>query len=485
MRFSFGGSVATQVPANFGQYDATISKNKRKAPDGILRSEDSELTPVQRRKLLSAARDMPRNFALAAWMIRKHLDYVSSFSFRSTSGSDKIDNKVEAFVKKWSKAANCDVAGRHPLRRIIRLAEARRTVDGDVFLMRMADGRLQAIEGDRVRTPEGGMPDFLKSATMLHGVLLAAAGRAKSYCVCRRMRGSDQLGGNSSMVFERLVPAQNIIHHGYFDRFDQVRGISPLAPALNTLRDTYEGFDLALAKLKVSQMFGLVFYREAADSLGNISELPADDDEEEEEEADSENPRYKVDFGAGPQALDLDAGDKAEFLESKNPSSEFQSFTRTMISVAMKALDIPFTFYDETASNYNGSRQASNQYEHSAEEKRADNKDLLDDVTRWRLEMAIDNGEPGLDGVRKEDLIFDHIPRGNPWLDPLKEVQADIAAVGSCLTSRQRSLKSMGVDFYDVARELAAEKKFLEGLGLPSSVGPANAIVVPEDNQTK
>jgi len=68
-------------------YDAVESKNRRQAPTGRLRSEDKELLPHQRRKLTSASRDIHRNFTIAAWAIRKHLDYVSTFSFQSRTGS--------------------------------------------------------------------------------------------------------------------------------------------------------------------------------------------------------------------------------------------------------------------------------------------------------------------------------------------------------------------------------------------------------------
>jgi len=103
-------------------------------------------------------------------------------------------------------------------------------------------------------------------------------------------------------------------HFGYFDRFDQVRGVSPMAAGVNTLRDTYEGFDYALAKMKVSQLFGLAFFREKSDPVDQPS--PSDDD----------GAGYEVDFGRGPVLLDLDPGDRAEFLESKSPATEFQQF---------------------------------------------------------------------------------------------------------------------------------------------------------------
>ena len=74
-------------------------KNKRQAPTGLLRSEDAELLPNDRRKLLSASRDLHRNFSFAAWMIRRHLDYVSSFSFQCRSGNPALDGQVERLMR--------------------------------------------------------------------------------------------------------------------------------------------------------------------------------------------------------------------------------------------------------------------------------------------------------------------------------------------------------------------------------------------------
>ena len=73
-----------------------------------------------------------------------------------------------------------------------------------------------------------------------------------------------------------------------------------------------------------------------------------------------------------------DPGDRAEFLESKSPSTEFQAFSQVMVSVALKALDIPYSFYAENFTNYSGARQALLQYEQSAKIKRMDLQALLD-----------------------------------------------------------------------------------------------------------
>jgi len=108
------GRFLAATATRFG-YDAVEAKNRRQAPTGRLRSEDKELLPHQRRKLTSAARDIHRNFTIAAWAIRKHLDYVSTFSFQSRTGSADLDGRIEDLMAWWSRPANCDVAGRHSL----------------------------------------------------------------------------------------------------------------------------------------------------------------------------------------------------------------------------------------------------------------------------------------------------------------------------------------------------------------------------------
>ena len=62
--------------------------------------------------------------------------------------------------------------------------------------------------------------------------------------------------------------------------------------------------------------------------------------------------------------------------------------------------------------------------------------------------------------------------------DPLKEINADIAAIGACLSSRTRRLREQGLDFYDVADELAAENEYLKGLGLPVNLQATNAELI-------
>ena len=434
-------------------YDAAESNTQRQQPSITLKSTDNLLTPTKRKRLQSKARHLQENFSIAAWAIRRHLDYVSSFSFQAQTGNPALDFELEQLVEWYSRADNCDVTGRHTLPRLIRLAEERRTVDGDVFLVKLSNGRLQAIEGDRVRDPERANGNATSRVRWVHGVRLGASGRPRSIAVHKRTdRGTYE--------HERNVPARNFYQLGYYDRFDQVRGVSPLAPAIKTFQDVYEGFDFALAKMKVAQLLGLVFYREAAEPV-TLPSATSDD----EAPTDPAGNSYAIDFGKGPIALDLDPGDKAEFIEPKTPPAEFQNFSTVMIAAALKSLDIPLSMYDEAHTNYSGARSALIHYQRSVKTKADHLREILNRITGWRIRMAIAEGD--LLVPAGASLRFDWIPAGVPWFDPTKEIAGDIAAINAGLTTRSQVIKERhGRDFRDVIDQLASEQEYINAAGL-------------------
>lgn len=460
--FSFdtlGGAAPTQLT-----YDAIDPKNKRKPRASLLRSEDAEADEGGRRKLVGGSRDLVRNFTIARWMVRRHLDYVSDFSFKAKTGNRELDKAWEAEVAAASTKTAYDVANRHSRPKAMRIAEACRTIDGDVLNVRMADGRTQWIEGDRLRDSND-LPAGVDRSSMVKGVLVDKASAALAYAVHKRGRGTSAADTGGSFTFERMVPAANAYLHGYFEnRFDQVRGLSPLVTAMNELTDTYENFDYARAKMKVSQLYAMAIFREAAG-----------DDQDFNTRQSEDGSGYEVDFGRGPVLLDLDPGDKAEVLESKTPSTEFQSFGEMVIAVSLKALDIPYSFYAENFTNYSGSRGARLDYEKSCKSKRDDNRDYLNWWLGWRTQLMLLDGKfPGADLAAFRGVW---IATGIPWVDPLKEVLGSKEELAIACTSRTRILMERGEDFDDVVDELEYEQKRLAAAGLPTNLATDNAVI--------
>lgn len=469
-------NIATATRTLFG-YDATENRGRRRPNRTDLRSEDRTLRPSARRRLVATTRDIRRNYSVAAWAIRVHLDYTSKLTFQPTTGIPELDKRMKELMKWWSKPENCDYSGRHNRHKIARLLEAHRTVDGDVFLGMMQDGTLKIIEGDRVRN-RSGVSDLAEGEKWHQGVKVDRRGRPVAFSVHGRTAG----GG---FRYERDVPAQYTAHHGYFDRSDQYRGISPISSALNMFADTYESWEYALAKMKINQIFGLTFstggdesplpYQNTGAIAGTTGGADAD---ASEEEPTSNDPQFN--FNGGPQVVNLDPGEAVNILESKNPSTEFQAYMRETIMAALKSLDIPYSFYAENFTNYSGARQALLQYSDSATTKREDNISLWDRVVLWRMSLWVKSGDLILPrGMMPSDLSWDWRGVVMPWIDPQKEVNAAIADVGATFRSRRQVVASRGGDWDETVAQIREENETLLGLGINPTM-PGYAPIMPE-----
>lgn len=453
----------------FNGYDAGRDSTRRRRVAGILRHEDEELDTTSRRKVLDAARDTQRNFAVAAWAIRKHLDFVAAHTFLAQTPDRGYNTELKAAVKEWGKRENCDVAKRHPLRRMIRLAEARRTVDGDIGFLKLDSGHLQALEGDRVRDPDSSPA----GEAWRHGVLTNDAGEALKFAISRRKCG----GG---FEHERTIDSAQMLWFATYEanhRFDAVRGVSPIVSGLNSLRDVYENFEYALARAKVAQLFGIKFTRDAEDAPGELTST------EQEDEDGVTRTKHEIDFGKGPVTLDLDPGEDAEFLENKTPALEFQQFMQGTIGVALKAIDIPYSFWDEAYTNFFGSRAALLLYLQSAKHKRADVQELLGEWFAWRHNLAIARRElTPPRSLRDKPIAHCWVPDGVPWWLPGQEIEADIRAVGFGVKTRDDvTLAHFGRTFEDTLRLIKQEQDLIRRLGVTLTEAAPQAVAPVAD----
>ena len=444
-------------------YDAVASTGKRKAASAVLKYEDEQLKHRDRKKIIGTGRDLVRNYSAVSWVIRKHLDYCTQFDFQVRTDSDELNQQIEDLVKVQSRSHNCDQAQRHPFPRLMRMLEGRRVIDGDVFLVKRSSGRLQAVESELIVDPD----DIKRDQRWFNGCNVDADGRALGWGLHKR-------GEHGLNEFLKRVPARNMIQHACFDssfRFDQVRGVSPLACAFNSFRDLYEGIDFALAKMKVEQLFAMVITDSATDGIGETIKSGND---------------YTVDFGKGPVKLELEPGEDAKFLKTDNPGSDTQDFLNLVLGMALKALDIPFSFYKEDFTNFFGSKSAFMQYERSCRAKRADVIEVLRQITIWWMRIWISRGLLTLPaGMTINDVDFEWVPIGMPWWDPAKEIKGDVMAIAAGLDNPYRICKERGRgEFEDNIKEIAKAKAFAESMDVEVSFVPEEAeqLGVPDDN---
>jgi capsid protein len=462
-----GGLGVLAVPGLTFGYAAAEFDPKRPFKSVILRSEDKELEGFKRRIAVTSGRELRRNFSAVGWAIRRHADYVSRFSFTSKIGDEEIgksyesiltpeqaetlNRQVEETVWEWSRPGNFEVTGRFSLNQFMRLVETARIVDGDIGIVKLADGRVQAVEGDRIRDDS-----FAALSDYENGVKTDRTGRPLAYKIFKRSRVSGEL-----FEFERIIPAEHMILHGYFDRFDQVRGISPLLSSARSFTDLYENFDYALFKSKVSQMMAYKFTVNEAETVGELT------NEQQKEKAANDTAYRKARLGDST-FVELGPGEDMELVAANTPTSEFQAYSRFMIQVALKGLDIPYTMFDETVGKFYGNESAVLQYIDSTKAKREDNEHLLNRLTRWRLTWAVATGRLKLpEGMTADDIYFTWTPNGLPWWNNEQQTKGLFSSIVYGFMSPTEACALQGKDFKEVARQRKKDFDFLESLGLP------------------
>jgi capsid protein len=464
-----------QVRGRF-TYEAADQSSRRRQPLGSTVDDEDRILPQSGRDTVVAlTRNLRRNFAIAAWAIRCHVNYVSAFTFGSRSGEPEVDKRIEELMEWWALPANCDSRGRHSLAKMFWLAEHGRTTDGDLLVAMLQNGRLWAIEGDRVRNPYGqNSQGNSQGAWIVNGVELDPEGRHLAYW----LRSRWEIGRAQS--FTRL-PADYVIHYGFFDRFDEVRGVSPMAAAVNTFQDVKECALYALAKAKVSQLIGLKITRPGDGTL-STPEDQADDSEETTTDGEATAGAYPNLAKADPFILDLLPDEDAGLIEASTPSTQFKEYCDNQIMLALKALDIPMCFYDEAHTNFSGARQGRILYEQSAATKRADQLQMRDRVTAWKLAQWVAWGVLQLPGkMTLADLDWEWIPNGIPWLDPQSDTLAAIAGIYAGIETRTDVLRRQGRQFKNVADTLAYETKYLIEQQVPMKDVPL--LVAPPQPQ--
>lgn len=336
------------------------------------RSEDKELNPRQRQLLLSEARDQLRNFSLAGFALRKHLQFVSYYRFSAHTDNQEFNLALENRVRQWSRRQNCDAAQRRTLEELLTLIESHRAVDGDVGILRRDDCRIQIVESDRIRDPD----EASEQDGWVKGVRLDRDGRATQYAIHRRKY-------EGGFEFDRYVSSRDFDLLTYCTRADQVRGVSLFAPAVKMISYLYRGIDYALAKLKLEQMLGL---KTTFEDGGNFRQ-PQYNDAEFDDPA-SIASKGREFFGDDLMHLALKVGEDAQFMESSNPSQNFQSFVESVVRMVFAALDVPYSFYDGSKTNFYGSKGEFEQYLDTVEKKQQPTIAMLDD---WLFDWLIPN----------------------------------------------------------------------------------------------
>jgi len=435
-------------------YQALNPGNRRRSATAKVRLEDSLLNDRRREALAANALDVWRNMGLLAWAIRRTLDYCCLWDFQPRTGDRGLDVALKQLMARDTEPEAIDTYGRMDWDDIRRVAEAQKLLAGDCFLVKQSDWTLQLIEGAFCRSPAYGRND---QKQWINGAKLRS-GRVVAW----NFAEEDPLTGTRG---DRIIRQSNVWQHCQFEgRPNQIRPQSPIVAALNEFRDVDETFDHMRAKIKLDQLFGIAFSRKP-----EAEAFDSDNDTDGSQDASAR----VLDFGQGPAVFDLDEGEDVKAIESGNPASQTQDFLKLCLQIALKSLDLPYSFFDESWTNYSGSRGAWNLFERACHARRKTQERLHKRLTQWLLlkwALPVDfggTGEISLPGGQLvSDLQWRWVPRGIAFWKPQEELDVALRSVAAGLQSMQDVCDTWGFgDYLDNCREIAKEREELASLG--------------------
>lgn len=485
-------------------YSAAEDKGRRKSPLTRIKHEQSILGKAKRERLQATAQDQFRDHSIVAWMIRKHLDYVSSFhfSFRTANpdASDldpkaQLDRLVNRIFRWHGAPRNIDFFGRFGRDELFRLFELEKVLCGDAGFIKLADLKLQAVESDLIA--KGGLTEKATAEDRAlyqkindAGLLVDDWGRVLQYAICNRGASGDVKN------FDHLEPFENIIFDAYWTRFSsQWRGVSPLSTAINTVADIHEALEYNIIKAKMHALFGVAFMRKSQDgAMGPASGVSTEQPDGAGGTVSPSTPPTASEKTLNPSTIniiDLEPDEDVKTIESGTPSSEFVEGVHLYAHIAMIALDIPVTSWDSRRSSFSARIADLNEYEVACTAKRTKNRYVRQEYSNWVIDTIWNDPNtpwPLKDvatraGMSMRDVqeAVEWVPAGSPWLDKYKQVQGDQLAIGMALDNPIDAARRRGSDVFKNIDKTAQVLRYAERMNVPVLIGEQPVGYVDEN----
>lgn len=425
--------------------------------------------------LRGRVRDLRRNNPLVARIADVSVDHIigpDGITLQATPGNtrgsvnDNLATACERVFYEWAPRAaltgqTWDAVARQ-------LVEAW-AIEGEVFLELVSDDRLplglgvQAIDADLLDSglnqPRGG-----GRREIVQGVQLNDLGAPEGYWLWT----SHPSGPGRKE--RRFVPADRLLHLAHRPRVGQVRGITPLAPAM-----------LRLQMLNGTQEALVMLHRAAANKGGFFtSELDADGLQDEDGAA--------IQFEASPLSIEsLPAGVKFTPWDPGQPTQQYDPFQKSLkaeiaVSIGMSYMTLTG---DMSETSFSSGRLGIESERERWKTKQAEFAAVIcQPVYAAVLRAARMRGVLQRPADIPLDRLTSAVWHGRRWgyVDPAKDVAAIQQKLASGLTTVTRELNALGLDIADVFAERAKELALAKSLGIPLLESPAPAA--PDEDET-
>lgn len=388
--------------------------------------------------------------------------------------------QIENEFRRWSQRGNCDVTGTLSLRAVTRLLAETVARDGEAIVRRVR-GRgvnrwgfaLQVLDIDRLPVTMNSTADNGNAIRM--GIELDGAGRPVAYHLCKSHPNGGMLGLSSET--ER-VPASDVCHLFVADRAEQRRGV----PWMHTSM-------LRLEHLGKFERAAVVAARKGAQTLGFFQSPDGGPPPGDDQDADGNEIHTSVEG----EFDTLPPGYQFQKIENDYPNQVFGEFVKASLRGIAAGLGVAYNGLanDLEGVNYSSIRAGL-----------LEERDVWRDLQSWMVEsllapvfedwLAMAQLSKAVNlplGGYDRFVVHAFQPRGFAWVDPQRDMEANLMQLRAGLKTRRAIAAEQGADLDDVLAQLAVEEAEIARLrlkldngGSAAAVGAGKAAAANEDD---
>ena len=317
---------------------------------------------------------------------------------------------------------------------------------------------VEALEADFVPV------DYSDSALgITQGVELSAWGRPRAYHVFKHHPGD----GIMVTTERKRVPADRMMHLAFRKRLHQVRGMSVFATIINRLEDVKGVDEDERLAARVAAAMAAVIKKGSPDGYEAPDELGAD----------GLPVARQMQFEGGIIFDDLRPGESVETIDTKRPNNALIPFRDAQLKAIAAGAG---SSYSSISKNYDGTYSAQRQelVEHYMLYQMLASPFVYrycQPVWDGLVDASLASGALILPAGVNRETLYDctHTGPAMPWVDPEKEVNAQILAMQWRLTSRSSVIRARGDNPDQVNREIVRDAAEMERLGIQFMDGAA------------
>lgn len=374
---------------------------------------------------------------------------------QSAHPEPRMRETINAAFDRWTDEADAD--GASDFFGLQSLVARRMVVDGECFAVLTMNERgalrIRLMDSSQV---DGAYHSELKDgARIVAGVEFDAAGRRIAYH-CWRNRPGLPLAANLDLV---RLPAEDVAHIFRAETPGQVRGVSWFAPVLLRLADLDQAHDAQLVRQKIAALLtGFVI-----DPNGGAAGFEGD------RQSDG-----VLDGGLEPGTLKvLQPGQDIRFSDPAAIGSEATEFLRITTREIASGLGVPYEHLTGDMSQVNYSSIRAGLVEFRRRVEAVQHNTLAFQFCRlvWRRFITTEVlagrlDAPGFEADPEPYFAVRWLPPKLDWVDPAKDAQAEITAIGAGLMSRRQAVAARGYDLEVLDREIADDAARAAAMGL-------------------